>query len=262
MNLKDETHQKSFSADQFQNVEEAITKLTDIMTQMNDANYNFLSIVFHDLRNPLTYIKMSLDVLLIGSFGEIPAEQKELLAKANNQVDRLNKMIDDVLLNAKLENNKLPFSFTEISLFHIIEEAVKLNQPLIEKKGLQIEKSQTTDVSHLNVDYKHFSIAINYLINYCIKSTEHGKISITCALDETGQNVCIDIKDTSACIGRENIPDIFTVFKCFGMMARNKEERTGLELSICKLVIKKHNGTITYNTDETYGNQFLIKLSL
>ncbi len=251
---------KTFSPDQFQSIEESVSTLSGIIENINKENYNLLSIVFHDLRNPLTYIKMSLDVLLTGSFGEIPNEQKELLNKSSLQVDRLNKLIDDVLLIVKLENNFLKMNFTSISIVNILDDSINLNTELLTNKNLSLDKTFNDNISNSETDYKHLSIALNYLINYCIKSTENGGLTLSCYADEGTNKIIIDLKDTSECVGKENIPQIFDKFQCFGMMARKKDERTGLELSICKEIINNHNGEIQFDTNETNGNKFTITL--
>ncbi len=262
MNIPDKNFEKCFSAENFQSIEETVSSLTSIIENINEKNYNFLSIAFHDLRNPLTYIKMSLDVLFLGSFGELSEEQKGVIQKAISQVDRLNKIIDDVLLTAKLKNNKLPLAFSSINIRNIIEDALKINKELIEKKQLTVTKNISEDIPNSAIDYKNLSLAFNYLVNYCVKSTEKGEISVSCFTNDTNDNIIVEIKDTSDSIGKENIPAVFEEFKCFGMMAKHKEERTGLELSISKEVIEKHKGAIEFETNEINGNQFKIMLPL
>ncbi len=253
---------KEINPSQYKSIEEAVNSLTEVIHQIDENNYNFLSIVFHDLRNPLTYVKMSIDVLITGSFGDIPPEQKELLDKSLAQIDRLNKMIDDVLLIAKLENNKLPMSFSSININNILEDTIKTNQDLLNDKNLDFDKKISAELPNSNMDYKYISMALNYLLRYCIKSTEKGGISLSCSHDEKAAVISIQLKDTSDCIGQENIPYIFDKFKCFGMMAKHKEERSGLELSICNEIIKKHNGNISFTTTETNGNHFQITLPI
>lgn len=260
MHHPNQTPRDHWKPEQFASIEEALATMNQTISRIHEENFNFLSIIFHDLRNPLTYIKMSVDVLLTGSFGELPDEQKSVLEKSVQQIDRLNKMIDDVLLVAKLENNKLPFSFASGSITQVLREALANNQSLLEQKNLTLQANIPDSIPPMAMDYKHMSVALNYLVNYCVKSTQEGGLTVACKMDS--DRISIDLVDTSETIQKENVPHIFEKLKCFGMMAKNKEARSGLELAICKEIIKKHNGTIHFDTDETHGNQFTVEFPL
>jgi len=244
----------------YSNIGEAISNFNEILDCTFEENYNLVSVAFHDLRNPLTYVKMSLDVLLSESFGKLNSEQIKFVKKSVKQIDRLNKLTNDVLLISKLENNKIKMNFSAISIRTILDDAIEANRKLAEERKINLQKEIDENIPQINIDYKYFSIAIHFLIIHAIQCTEEGSVKISCNQDSHPEKINICIKNTSPCSGEEEILHIFDKFKFFGISGKKKEIISGLELSICKKIIEQHSGKIIFSSKQKEDRQFNITL--
>jgi DNA-binding response OmpR family regulator len=115
-------------------LEKELKESNDKLKQMYTIKSDFTSMVSHELRTPLAAIKEGIAIVLDGTAGELNVEQKEFLEIAKRNVDRLNRLINDVLDFSKLESKKLLFKMIKGSINETINEVVDIQKTIAEKK--------------------------------------------------------------------------------------------------------------------------------
>ena len=222
---------------------------------------DLVSMVSHELRTPLAAIKTSINMVSDGIVGEVSSEQKELLATATKNVNRLAEFIDDVLDFQKLEAGKMEFRFKDNDLNELIRDTYTAMLSWAERKELEIDLKLDENLNSFKFDRDKISQVLINLISNAIKFTKKGRITIS-----TGKKpefVEVKIVDTGIGIEEKDIPKLFRSFEQLGIARSGKIEGTGLGLAICKDIIEEHKGKIWAESEGVdKGTIFLFTLPL
>jgi signal transduction histidine kinase len=186
-------------------------------------------LMLHELRTPLAVIKGTLEVLVRKQ--RKPEEYKEKINFCINEVDRLNTLVDQLLLLARFENQKQTLNLTSVNLETIIFECISRNTHELEDKKLDV-KTHFTPNSIVQSDIYLLGIIINNLISNAIKySFEKTTVNITTELEN--QNISLKIINTGETIPSHELENIFKQF--YRVNPNNPDIKgTGLGLSIVK----------------------------
>ena len=217
-----------------QNMEE-VRKQATIKSQ-------FISTVSHELRTPLTAMKGSVSILLEEAIGLINNEQRGILDIAKRNIDRLNRLIDDVLDLQKLETDKVEFNLQKNDINEIVEEIEKTMLPLTNKMGLKLITKFDRTLPRLNFDKDKIIQVLTNLVGNAAKFTDDGSITITTAKDDN--NICVSVQDTGIGIKQEDLSRLFNEFEQLSNIDDRKTGGTGLGLAISRRIIGQHNGKI------------------
>lgn len=207
--------------------------------------------IAHEIRNPLSSIKMSLQILTKRMNPE--GNDLKRFKIAEKEVDHLETLVNDILAFAKpVEPKKMP-----VDLSKVLEHAIVLAEKGISDKKIDIQ-TEYTDVPHVNVDAGMMADAfLNVIRNAVEASPDYGKITITLRYAyETRQLVVVEVKDDGGGIDEEDIPHIFNPF------FTRKNYGTGLGLSLVKKIIDLHQGMIDVSSKKNEGTKVLIILPL
>jgi signal transduction histidine kinase len=206
----------------------------------------------------LTSIKEGLGIVLDGSAGAINDEQKKFLELAKRNVDRLHKLINDVLDFTKLNTGKLKYNLKEEDLNKLVKEIAQMYGPVLAKKGLYIKTEFAQEMPPVILDADKISQVINNLLNNAEKFTEHGGITVTTGYDGVRNQAVVKIIDTGRGIIREDIDKLFKEFTTVG--THPMLGSTGLGLAICKQIIDGHFGKIYAESEPGKGSVFTVVL--
>ena len=165
-------------------LEKELSESNEKLKKMYAIKSDFTSMVSHELRTPLTAIKEGIAIVLDGSAGQINAEQAEFLDMAKKNVDRLKRLIDDVLDFSKLESGKMVFKMQEADINALIKEVVNNQKTVAEAAGLYLKAESTSDIPAIEFDPDRINQVLNNLISNAIKFTETGGITVTSVKDE------------------------------------------------------------------------------
>lgn len=219
---------------------------------------NFTSMVSHELRTPLTAIKEGISIVLDGSAGPVNDEQKDFLGTAFRNVERLARLINDVLDFSKLRSGKMVMKMKDADVPLIIQEVVKANEPLASSKGLYLRTSTEGEIPRIKLDRDRIIQVIINLLSNASKFTEKGGITITaCRKDE---EVIVSVEDTGPGIKAADIPKLFAEFRQLEDAKTRKTGGTGLGLAICKQIVERHGGRIWVESEEGKGSAFRFSL--
>ncbi len=239
-----------------------ITQHKQAQEKMKEAvriKSDFLSRVSHELRTPLTAIKEGIGIVLDRSAGEINADQEDFLATAKRNVDRLHRLINDVLDFSKLEARKAEFKMKENDLNSTIKEIVKMQQPVLQEKGLYLKLDLSNNMEKILFDEDKISQVLTNLMSNAIKYTSKGGITINSR--KNGEVIRVGIKDTGQGIKTDDLNKLFQQFQQVGKEFR-KPGSTGLGLAISKEIIGGHKGKIWAESRDNVGSEFIFTLPI
>lgn len=232
----------------------------DVTEEINLANAKneFISMVSHELRSPLTSIIGAIG--LIKANEKIPVEMKELIELADRNSCRLLRLINDILDLEKINLGNLQLKLESCDLKLIVKEAINIAKVQAEKDYIFIEEDQLLEKIFVKVDQERLlQVILNLLVNAIKFSYPNTKIIVSMSI--RGQFVRLNIQDQGQGIPYEIQGKIFDKF-VQGETGDTKIKGTGLGLYICKGLLKQMKGTIGFTSEPGKGSLFFFDLPL
>lgn len=240
-------------------LQEKMKEIEDLYKMKSD----FTSVVSHELRTPLTAIKEGIDLVLDGSAGGVNAEQKEFLDIAKRNVDRLARLINEVLDFSKLTSKKFEFKVELVDLNDVIKSALNNYRLEAEKKDLYLKtRLEVTEGLFVKIDPDNIMRILTNLINNAVKFTGKGGITLFTDKSEKDNFIKVCVEDTGIGIRREDIPKLFQPFVQVGLRSERKTGGAGLGLAICKQIIEQLGGRIWVESEFGKGSRFYLLFPL
>lgn len=216
------------------------------MRETEKLKQEFVSIVSHELRTPLTSIRGSLSLLLANVAGQLPDRMKSLLQIANNNTERLIRLINDILDVEKIEAGKMEFKCKNVSITDIIQTAIQDVTPLAERNEVGIHFDYVGDeLVYADFD-KLVQVMVNLLSN-AIRFSAPGQ-TVTVKVLPSATMTRVSVIDQGPGIPQDFRKRIFQKFSQAGNVNARKTGGTGLGLSISKAIVEKHGGTINFES--------------
>lgn len=222
---------------------------------MYEIQKEFTSTVSHELRTPLASIKSTVDLVLSETPGKLNEDQAKFLNKTKNNVDRLSRLINDILDLTKMEAGKSEFNITLNDIGEIINEVVEAQESIAKEKGLLLKVEIPSGIPKVPFDSDKMHQVFNNLMSNAIKFTEEGGITVSCANNQDQNHVEICVADTGPGIKEEDMNKLFLKFQQLGDSC-NHVGGTGLGLAICKEIISRHCGKIWVESEIGKGTCF------
>jgi two-component system OmpR family sensor kinase len=222
------------------------------LEQLFNMQRRFLADVSHELRTPLTVIKGN--VGLVRKFGV----DEESLSSIENEVDRLTRMVGDLLLLAKAESGAELFDMMPVELDSIVFEVMQQMHVLAgERVQLQLTG---IDQIQVNGDHDRLKQVMLNLVGNAIQYTPAGG-QVALKLERIDHQACFTVSDTGPGIPAEDLPHIFERFYR-GEKSRTRKQSGGfgLGLSIAYWIVRSHSGTIEVESQEGHGTTFRVLL--
>ena len=141
---------------------------------MYEMQKEFTSTVSHELRTPLASIKTAVDLVIRKMVGEITPQQADVLQRAKNNVDRLKRLIDDILDLSKMESGKLDMNFMVNNINRVIQETVESQKDVAASRGLYVKLELDEHLPPVFFDSDRITQVLNNLLNNAIKFTKKG----------------------------------------------------------------------------------------
>jgi PAS domain S-box-containing protein len=223
----------------------------------------FISITSHELRTPLASIKQAIYLVLSQTVGAINEQQKKFLDIGKRNVDRLSKLINDLLDLSKIEAGKLKLERSEEDINHIAHEVVLTFEASAKERGLALEEKLLPDLAKFYFDPNKISQVVANLVSNAIKFTPAGgKITVASSYYGSDPNyIEISIKDSGLGIPKEDFDKLFKKFQQLDMALNRKTGGTGLGLAICKQIVELHGGRILAESEgRDKGSNFVFIL--
>lgn len=231
--LKNQIHEKS----------KMLEKLNQDLTRIEKSKDEFVTMIVHDLKNPLVPIQSYVEILLMQKFGSLNEQQIQRLQAVKNNVLALHKMIQDLLDANKLELGRLKLDIQPHNLVEITKNEITSLQPEFQKKGIEISL-ESPDCITCECDESRIKQVLNNILLNSIDfvSDKTGRVKVS--LKDYHGVVKILIKDNGIGVPKDKIGSIFVKFYQIRSNQQRKYGGTGLGLAVCRGIIESHNGKI------------------
>ncbi len=220
-----------------------------------DIQKEFSSTLSHELRTPLASIKAAIDIIISDTAGELTKDQREFLGMVKDNVDRLNRLINNILDLAQLESGKMKLNVQPGDINKVIQSVVAAQESMAKTKGLYLKTVLDQQAPTLAFDPDKVVQVLQNLINNAIKFTNAGGITISSISRPEDNHIEVRVQDTGCGIKEPDIVKLFEKFQQLGE-SRHKCGGTGLGLAICKEIIHQHGGKISVESTVGQGSCF------
>ncbi len=218
----------------------------------------FAGVVSHELRTPLIPIKEGVSQVLDGLHGDTTKEQRYFLSIVLNEIDRLKRIVNNLLDVFKLEVGKVTIKKEYINIVEVTENVIATFLPRAKKKNIAVKTHYSKGSLKLFADRDRVVQVIGNLLGNALKFTEKGTIAVR--ITDKGKAIECSVSDTGKGISKEDLPKLFQRFQQVGRMRSSEESGTGLGLVICKDVVELHKGKMQVTSTLGKGTTFTFTL--
>jgi len=214
----------------------------------------------HELRTPLTILRGETEVTL--HWAKTPEEFRAALQSNMEEIDRMGRILEDLLTLAKSESGELPLSIGQLSLSDLVQELYIQGRTLAEGKDITVSLHHGADseVSIRGDDLRLRQLFLNLLSNAIRYTTEGGRVDID--ISRHDDTVTVAVIDSGIGIAPEHLPHIFERFYRTDEARNRAHGGTGLGLAIVKWITEAHDGTIRVTSTVNEGSRFEVCLPL
>jgi signal transduction histidine kinase len=230
----------------------------DELVEADKLKDEFVALISHDLRTPLTSIIGYVELSLEDVEPPLDEERRGYLKIVSRSSERLLRLVDDLLFVARLQAGRLILERGQLDLSTIAAQAVEEARPRAEGKGLTLEFVGDSPVL-INADKGRLFQLLDNLISNAIKFTpEGGRVEVRASPTENG--VLLEVVDTGMGLGAEEAELVFDRFFRSARVVAQQLPGTGLGLFIARAIVEAHDGTIVASDRESGGASFRIEL--
>lgn len=245
--------------DETDRIVEAFNRMLVRMKTLDDSRQEFVANVSHELKTPLTSMKVLSDALLMQP--DAPAElYQEFMQDLSEEIDRENQIINDLLALVRMDKTAATMNVVSKDIDEMLEMILKRLRPIARKNNVEVVLESIRPVT-AEIDEVKFSQAISNLVENAIKyNRENGKVKVT--LDADHQAFSIEIMDNGIGMPKEALEHIYERFYRVDKSHSREIGGTGLGLAIAKNAILLHRGTIKVESVEGEGTTFIVRIPL
>lgn len=255
--LNEKVTMKSFS--EVEDVVDSLNSMTTKLETLESSRQEFVSNVSHELKTPITSIKVLADSLLQQE--DAPAElYREFLSDINAEIERENKIITDLLSLVKMDKTSSELNISSININELCEQILKRIKPIAAKRNIELIFESYRPV-FAEVDEVKLSLAINNLIENAVKyNYDNGWVKVSLNADH--KFFYIKVADSGVGIPEDEQENVFERFYRVDKARSRETGGTGLGLSITRNAILVHRGAIKIYSKEKEGTTFTVRIPL
>lgn len=253
----DYLHEKAYTETML--ISDAFNKMLGRMKVLNDSRNEFVSNVSHELKTPLTSMKVLADSLLIQE--DVPAElYKEFMGDLSEEIERENKIINDLLSLVKMDKTANTLNIKSENMNTLIEKILKRLRPIAATRNIELVFESFRPVT-AEVDEMKLSLAITNLVENAIKyNKENGWVHVSLNADH--KNCHIEVADSGIGIPQEAVEHVFERFYRVDKSHSREIGGTGLGLAIARSAVVMHRGAIRVYSQVGAGTTFTVRIPL
>ena len=240
-------------------ITDAFNKMLGRMKVLDESRQEFVSNVSHELKTPMTSMKVLADSL-VGQEG-VPEElYQEFLSDITAEIDRENKIISDLLTLVKMDKKADDINISHMDINHLLEDILKRLRPIADMRNIDLILDCFRPVE-ADVDEVKFTLAVSNLVENGIKyNVDEGWVRVS--LDADHKYFYVTVADSGMGIPEESIERIFERFYRVDKSHSKEIGGTGLGLAITRSTIAMHHGTIKVFSKEGEGTTFSVRIPL
>ena len=232
-----------------------ITQSFERLVEANRMKSEFVSIVSHQLRSPLSNLKWVIELLMSGRISSVSEKQTEYFRILKENSERMKELVSDLLTVSRIEQGKLSLKKERISLQGLIEKVIKEVEIFSKASNVEISFDSEENLPQIIIDPDQIKLVIGNLLDNAIRYIkERGKAEID--LKKKNDNLYVEVKDNGVGIPKDDQKYIFQKFFRSGNIKRHRTEGSGLGLYIAKSIIEKSGGKMGFKSQEGIGSTF------
>jgi len=242
-----------------QDISEAFNKMLGRMKILDDSRQEFVSNVSHELKTPLTSMKVLADSLLMQE--DVPAElYKEFMEDITEEIERENKIINDLLSLVKMDKKSSDLNVKAENINDLVERILKRLRPIATQQNVEVLFESFRPIT-AEVDEVKFTLAISNLVENAIKyNREEGSVQVSLNADH--KYFYVKVADTGIGIPQEDLDHIFERFYRVDKSHSREIGGTGLGLAIARNAVIMHRGAVKVHSEEGVGTTFTVRIPL
>jgi len=229
------------------------------LENLDKSRNQFVSNASHELKTPLTTMKIMLETMIYQS--DMPPEvRQEFMEDMNHEIDRLTGIITDLLTLTRMDNHANTLKLEQLDLTGLTEETVRMLLPAARKRGQQLNCEAAPNL-RIRGDRTKLNQVLYNLIDNAMKYTQDdGEIRVSLAAE--GNDLIWRVQDNGVGIPREDQEHIFDRFYRVDKARSRETGGTGLGLSIVRQLVSMHGGTIRVESEFGKGSCFIVTLPM
>jgi two-component system phosphate regulon sensor histidine kinase PhoR len=224
--------------------------------RVNTMRREFVANVSHELRTPLAAIKATADTLDGGALDD-PAAARQFLARIQREVDRMGRLVQELLELSRLESGQEKLNLEPASIQAAVDEAVERHRGQAEAAGVALNVGLPDSLPLVLTDGERLQQVLSNLLDNALKFTPRGG-SVTVSTSQEPGKVWVSVSDTGAGIPDEHLPHVFERF--YKVDRSRSGEGVGLGLAIARHIVHAHGGDIRVSSREGEGSTFSFSL--
>jgi two-component system sensor histidine kinase GlrK len=237
----------------------AFNLMCNKLNELDKMKADFFSTIAHELRTPLSTIKMGTALLREGGEGPTTQGQRDILDVFEKESNRLMGLVNSLLDLSKMEAGMMSFALEPKNISPLIHQAIEEIGPLVEAKKINLDVMVMETLPIIKIDSERILQALRNLIGNAVKfSPERGRVKIS--VRSVNHGVEVSIADTGPGIPTEDLITIFEKFRQAPAGGSYPIKGTGLGLAIAKQIITHHGGKIWAESEFGHGSTFIFVL--
>jgi signal transduction histidine kinase len=224
---------------------------------LDEVKSNLVATASHELKTPLTGIRLAVHLLLEETVGPLTPKQTELLLDARDNSERLLAVVNNLLDLARLEQGSRQLDVRPESPRTLLRHAADAVRARAQDKSIELAVEAPDDLPNVDVDVDRIGHALGNLLDNALEYTDRGgRVTLSAARDDDG--VVLAVTDTGIGIPSDQLPHVFEKF--FRVPGQSRGTGTGLGLAIVREIAVAHGGTITCESRVGEGTTFRLRL--
>ena len=242
-----------------EHIADAFNQVLARMNALDESRQEFVSNVSHELKTPMTSMKVLADSLVQQE--NVPVEMyREFMLDIKNEVDRENQIITELLTLVRMDRKDSKLNVKECSVNKMVELILHRLRPIAQKRDIELTMVSMREV-YAEIDEVKMIMVITNLVENAVKyNRDHGKVRVTINADP--YNFYISVEDTGVGIPQDSLDKIYERFYRVDKSRSREVGGTGLGLSITKSIILQHHGAIDVQSILGEGTKFTVTIPL
>ena len=242
-----------------EHIAEAFNQVLARMNALDESRQEFVSNVSHELKTPMTSMKVLADSLVQQE--NVPVEMyREFMYDIKNEVDRENQIITELLTLVRMDRKDSKLNVKECNVNEMVELILRRERPIAQKRDIELTMVSMREV-YAEIDEVKMIMVITNLVENAVKyNRDHGKVRVT--LNADPYNFYISVEDTGVGIPQDSLDKIYERFYRVDKSRSREVGGTGLGLSITKSIVLQHHGAIDVQSILGEGTKFTVTCPL
>ena len=219
----------------------------------------FVATVSHELRTPLTSIAGAVGLLIGHAAGSLPETATRLLTIAHANIQRLIRLLNDILDSEKMESGKAVFDFKRVEVRALVEQTIEANRAFAEGCNVRIRLDPASTVADVRADPDRLIQVVTNLISNAVKFSPPDQ-EVVVTVESRGDTVHLSVRDHGHGVPNEFKSRIFQKFAQADATDTRQKGGTGLGLSIVKQIVDRLDGAVSFEDAPAGGTIFHVEL--